>query len=108
MNAIQKKLNRYALNKALAGTHFQRRSTNFEKAISLLKENSGLSFINPTLFLSSDYGQGLREFLTQYKVSRIVDFGDLPIFEEAITYTGIFFISKSKPENISRSIFNYN
>lgn len=71
-----------------------------EKAISLLKENSGLSFINPTLFLSSDYGQGLREFLTQYKVARIVDFGDLPIFEEAITYTGIFFISKSKPENI--------
>jgi hypothetical protein len=71
-----------------------------EKAISLLKENSGLSFINPTLFLSSDYGQGLREFLSQYKVSRIVDFGDLPIFEEAITYTGIFFISKSKPENI--------
>ncbi len=71
-----------------------------EKAISLLKENSGLSFINPTLFLSSDYGQGLREFLTEYKVSRIVDFGDLPIFEEAITYTGIFFISKSKPENI--------
>jgi hypothetical protein len=71
-----------------------------EKAISLLKENSGLSFINPTLFLSSDYGLGLREFLTQYKVSRIVDFGDLPIFEEAITYTGIFFISKSKPENI--------
>jgi len=71
-----------------------------EKAISLLKENSGLSFINPTLFLSSDYGQGLREFLTQYKVSTIVDFGDLPIFEEAITYTGIFFINKSKPENI--------
>lgn len=71
-----------------------------EKAISLLKENSGLSFINPTLFLSSDYGQGLREFLSQYKVSRIVDFGDLPIFEEAITYTGIFFISKSNPENI--------
>jgi adenine-specific DNA-methyltransferase len=71
-----------------------------EKAISLLKGNSGLSFINPTLFLSSDYGQGLREFLSQYKVSRIVDFGDLPIFEEAITYTGIFFISKSKPENI--------
>jgi hypothetical protein len=71
-----------------------------EKAISLLKENRGLSFINPTLFLSSDYGQGLRAFLTQYEVSRIVDFGDLPIFEEAITYTGIFFICKSKPKNI--------
>ena len=71
-----------------------------EKAISLLKENSSLSFINPTLFMSSDYGQGLREFLTQYQVSRIVDFGDLPVFEEAITYTGIFFIKKSKPKNI--------
>jgi len=71
-----------------------------EKAISILKENNGLSFINPTLFLSSGYGQGLREFLVKYQVSRIVDFGDLPVFEEAITYTGIFFIRKSKPANI--------
>ncbi|MBU0697760.1 MAG: Eco57I restriction-modification methylase domain-containing protein, partial [Bacteroidetes bacterium] len=71
-----------------------------EKAISLLRQNSSLSFINPTLFMSSDYGQGLREFLTQYQVSKIVDFGDLPVFEEAITYTGIFFITKANPENI--------
>ena len=71
-----------------------------EKAILLLKANRELSFINPTLFMSSDYGQGLREFLTQYQVSRIVDFGGLPVFEEAITYTGIFFINKSKPNNI--------
>lgn len=71
-----------------------------EKAISLLKRNYGLSFINPTLFMSSDYGQGLREFLSHYQVSRIIDFGDLPIFEEAITYTGIYFINKSIPTNI--------
>ena len=71
-----------------------------EKAILLLKPNSGLSFINPTLFMSSDYGQGLREHLTKYRIAKIVDFGDLPVFEEAITYTGIFFIYKSKPENI--------
>jgi hypothetical protein len=71
-----------------------------EKAISLLRLNSSLSFINPTLFMSSDYGQGLRDFLTQYQVSKIVDFGDLPVFEEAITYTGIFFITKANPENI--------
>ena len=71
-----------------------------EKAILLLKPNSGVSFINPTLFLSSDYGQGLREYLSQYRISKIVDFGSLPVFEEAITYTGIFFIYKSKPESI--------
>jgi adenine-specific DNA-methyltransferase len=71
-----------------------------EKAISILNQNHGLSFINPTLFMSSDYGQGLREYLTNYQVSRIVDFGDLSIFDEAITYTGIFFINKSAPENI--------
>jgi adenine-specific DNA-methyltransferase len=71
-----------------------------EKAISLLKDNGNLLFINPTLFLSSDYGQGLREFLSRYSVSRIIDFGDLPIFEEAITYTGLFFINKSLPTNI--------
>ena len=77
-----------------------------EKAISILNKNHGLSFINPTLFMSSDYGQGLREYLTNYQVSRIVDFGDLPIFEEAITYTGIFFINKSAPENIEYKKIN--
>src|SRR5690606_7600264 len=70
-----------------------------EKAISLLNENSGLSIINPTLFLATYYGQGLRAFLTQDKVSSRVYFGDLPIFKEAITYTGIFYLSKSMPEN---------
>jgi adenine-specific DNA-methyltransferase len=66
-----------------------------EKALTILNQNRSLSFINPTLFMSSDYGQGLREYLTNYQVSRVVDFGDLPVFEEAITYTGIFFIKKS-------------
>jgi hypothetical protein len=71
-----------------------------EKAIELIKKEGTLSFINPTLFLTSDYGLKLREFLSGYKVSKIVDFCDLPIFEEAITYTGIFFVSKSKPDKI--------
>lgn len=71
-----------------------------EKALSLLNQNRSLSYINPTLFMSSDYGQGLREYLTNYQVSRVVDFGDLPVFEEAITYTGIFFIKKASPESI--------
>jgi adenine-specific DNA-methyltransferase len=71
-----------------------------EKALSLLNQNRSLSYINPTLFMSSDYGQGLREYLTNYQVSRVVDFGDLPVFEEAITYTGIFFIRKASPEYI--------
>jgi adenine-specific DNA-methyltransferase len=69
-----------------------------EKALTILNQNRSLSFINPTLFMSSDYGQGLREYLTNYQVSRVVDFGDLPVFEEAITYTGIFFIKKASPE----------
>ncbi len=71
-----------------------------EKAINILNTNSELSFINPTLFMSSDYGKGLREFLTNYRIRRIIDFGDLSIFEEAITYTGIFFIQKLTPKVI--------
>lgn len=71
-----------------------------EKGVNLLRAGGDMTFINPTLFLSSDYGRGLRTFLEKYKVSRIIDFVDLAVFEEAITYTGLFFINKSKPDYI--------
>ena len=71
-----------------------------EKAIQLLSENNELSFINPTLFMSSAYGKGLRKYLVNYKIRKIIDFGPLPIFAEAITYTGLFFIENSKPNKI--------
>ncbi len=71
----------------------------FEKAYSLLNKTGVLSFINPTMFVNSDYGIGLRKFLKNKGLTEIVDFGDLAIFEDAITYTGIFTLSKQKKNN---------
>ncbi len=62
----------------------------FEKSYSLLKKEGLLSFINPTMFVNSDYGVGLRKFIKNTGLVEIIDFGDLSIFEDAITYTGIF------------------
>ncbi len=73
-----------------------------EHGLNLLKSKGHLTFINPTLFMSSAYGKGLRDHLSGFQIIEIVDFGDLPIFEEAITYTGIFTIRKSSP-----SFFRY-
>ncbi|MEA3450619.1 MAG: DNA methyltransferase, partial [Bacteroidota bacterium] len=71
----------------------------FEKAHSVLNINGILSFINPTMFINSDYGIGLRKFLKNTGLYEIIDFGDLAIFEDAITYTGIFTLTKKKKNN---------
>ena len=83
-----------------------------EKGIGLLKNKNYLTFINPTLFMNSAYGMGLRIFLLNYRIENIIDFGDLPVFEEAITYTGIFSVKKDIPYLIKykkiNSLININ
>ncbi|MES2799304.1 MAG: DNA methyltransferase [Bacteroidota bacterium] len=74
----------------------------FERGFSIINQNGILSFINPTMFINSDYGIGLRKFLKETSIVEIIDFGDLAIFEDAITYTGIFTIMHK-----SRLSFNY-
>lgn len=74
----------------------------FEKGFTILNNKGILSYINPTMFINSDYGIGLRKFLKNTGILEIVDFGDLSIFADAITYTGIFTISKEK-----KSDFDY-
>lgn len=68
----------------------------FEKGYNIINDTGLLSFINPILFINSDYGKGLRKYLINTGISEIIDFGDLPIFSDAITYTGIFTLSKVK------------
>jgi hypothetical protein len=46
--------------------------------------------------MRSKYGEKLREFLLKQNIKSIVDFGDLPVFEEATTYPCILEIAKGK------------
>ncbi len=72
----------------------------FEQAKKLLKDNGLVSFITSNQFQVTDYGLKIREFLLkQYKILRIIDFGDLPIFEDAQTYVSIYTLKNSNPDD---------
>ncbi len=63
----------------------------FELAKNLLKKNGLLSFITSNQFLVTEYGRKARVFiLNNFKINKILDFGDLPVFDDALTYVSIF------------------
>ena len=67
-----------------------------QKAFELLSRDGALGFILPNKFFTADYGKGLRKFLSAARVvSDIVDFGDSQVFQGAITYTCLLFLSKT-------------
>jgi len=73
----------------------------FERGISLLHPNGRLGFIAPSVWLLSDYGEGLKKRLLETRrLSRWIDFKDFPVFEEAMTYTALQFFSGSPVSSI--------
>lgn len=70
-----------------------------EKSKQLIKNNGIASFITSNQFLTTEYGQAMRKFLLEdYFLTRCVDFGDLKIFEDALTYVSIFSFT-NKPQH---------
>jgi len=54
----------------------------YARAIQILKERGWLSFITSNKYMRAAYGEGLRQFLPErLKLSRVIDFGDLPLFD---------------------------
>jgi len=64
----------------------------------IIKVEKGItSFITSNQFLTTEYGQEMRSFLLDaYNLVECIDFGDLPIFSEALTYVSIFTLKNSK------------
>jgi len=69
-----------------------------EKSVTLLREGGRFSFIVSSSFLRTTYGEALRRTLKkQAAVLRILDFGGLPVFENAKdTYVCIPLLAKTK------------
>ncbi len=77
----------------------------YEKGITLLKSNGVFCFITPNKFFRAKYGVDLKKYLdTELNISNIIDFGELPVFEEASTFPMIFIAKKIKLE---RTNFDY-
>ncbi len=65
-----------------------------EMSFHMLKQDGKLGYILPHKFLISDFGSGLRGFLTQNRaVESLLHFGSEMVFEEASTYTCIVTLS---------------
>lgn len=77
-----------------------------ERAHQLLREKGYFGFIITNKFISTDYGQKIRELiLTQTKIQEIVDVSYLPVFKEAATYPIIIVFQKSL-KNIRKNLEN--
>ena len=68
-----------------------------EQMSSFLSKDGVLCYITSNQFLFAEYGRLMRQYLHDTKLlTQIVDFGDLPVFENALTYVSIFFMGKNR------------
>ncbi len=66
-----------------------------ELGLSILKQNGEFIYILPNKWMRAGYGTKMRDFIKKQNIKRIIDFGDLPVFEEATTYPCILHIQKA-------------
>lgn len=72
---------------------------------SYLAERGRFGFIIPNKFVRANYGEQLRQFLTErVTLERIVDFGDLPVFPDAVTYPMIILTRKQTADESSPQV----
>ncbi len=90
----------YKENKKTAYKRIDISTLFIEEAFKLLKNEGKLSFITSNQFQTTEYGQETRRFISQkYCIDKILDFGDLPVFEGALTYVSIYSLSKKSPKD---------
>ena len=68
-----------------------------EKAFQLSKPNGMESYIMPNKWLQAGYGKELRAYFLSKRLERLIDFGDIQIFEGATTYPCIFVSRNAEP-----------
>lgn len=68
-----------------------------ERSYQLLQPGGHFSFIISNKFMRAGFGKALREWLRQRRLLELIDFGDLPVFEEATTYPCILSWQKAEP-----------
>jgi type I restriction-modification system DNA methylase subunit len=69
----------------------------FERAHKLLKQDGLFGMICSNKFMRANYGKALRDFLVkESSIQQIVDFGELPVFENAATFPAIYLTKNNK------------
>lgn len=71
-----------------------------EKGVDILKPKGLISYIMPNKWLQAGYGKPLREYFLKFRMTELIDFGDIQIFDGATTYPCIFTSQKAKPQEL--------
>lgn len=74
-----------------------------ELGLGILKAGGDFVYILPNKWMRAGYGDKMRVFLQNQNIQSIVDFGDLPVFEEATTYPCIMQIQKGQGSSYFKS-----
>jgi len=69
-----------------------------ERSISLLKKNGRFGIIVANKWMRANYGKPLRSWLKDQRIDAVIDFGDLPVFQNATTYPCILLMRKDKAQ----------
>ncbi|RJQ55922.1 MAG: hypothetical protein C4521_00975 [Actinobacteria bacterium] len=70
----------------------------YARALHILKDGGHIGFITSNKYMRAGYGEGLRGFLPAVTcLSRVIDFGDLNLFEQA-AYPAVVIGRKQAPE----------
>ncbi|MDP2796522.1 MAG: TaqI-like C-terminal specificity domain-containing protein, partial [Methanoregula sp.] len=76
-----------------------------EKAHKLLNKEGFFGIICASKFMRAKYGINLRDFIVKnYKLHEIIDFGELPVFQNASTFPAIFI---AQNESVKEQNFVY-
>lgn len=68
-----------------------------EKGWQLLKPGGQFAFITSNKWIRTGYGRGMRQLLTEVQLQKLLDFGDLRVFDDATAYPCIFLFRKATP-----------
>ncbi len=64
-----------------------------ERCVNLLNDRGLFSFIVANKWMRANYGEALRRWMVEHRIHEIVDFGDLPVFQNITTYPCIITLS---------------
>lgn len=67
----------------------------FELGSNVLRERGIISYINTNKFFKTDYGKPLRNFISKDRIYSIINFEQVPIFDEALVSSLIIVFEKS-------------
>jgi adenine-specific DNA-methyltransferase len=69
-----------------------------ERSMQVASQKGQFIYILPNKWMRAGYGSALRKWISSFKICSIIDFGDLPVFEEATTYPCIWHMEKANSD----------